>query len=83
MQSNAISDDNLDVPKPAVAKGLPHGFKNVEELDIDETSVIELFEKNNHKVHLGVRVKSDILRPTVSVFDTSAGRILATNPFFQ
>lgn len=59
-QCKATFDDRLDVTKPTYAIFLLADVQNGEELDLDETDVIELIENKNYKVHMDVRVKQNI-----------------------
>lgn len=63
----------LNVPKPAVTTVVPHDAVNGEELDFTETDVVALVRKNNYKLHMCVEIRSNILVPTVSIFDPGTG----------
>lgn len=79
---DTLSNDHLDVPRPAVTTVLSADVKIGGDLDLDETNVIAFFRKENHKVRLSVIVISKVLRSTVAIFNTDAGRNLDRNPSF-
>lgn len=80
-QRNEISDDLLDVPEPEAATFLPADIKNAEELKFDETEVIAFFKTKNYKVHMCVRITSNVSIPTVSVFKPGTGLSLVCTSF--
>lgn len=51
---------------------IPVNVKSAEELDLNETEVIELLKVKDDKVHRCIGITLNILRPKVSVFDTGA-----------
>lgn len=68
MQQNQTLDDHMDVPESGGATVSPSGVKNAEELDCEE-----MFKIQNYKIHMCVVITSNIVKPTVSVWEISAG----------
>lgn len=80
LQPYATLVDSLEVPEPAAATVLPADAITAEELEFGETDVISLFKKQNYKVHMCVRIASNMSKLTGSVIDTGAGRISSAQP---
>lgn len=72
-QRLTTSDDRLDVPKPEAATVLRADFRNAENLEFDKADEIALLKKKNYKVHMFVKIASNMSRPMASVYDSGAG----------
>lgn len=71
--SDTSLDECVGVTEPEVAKVLSADVKNTEELAFNVADIIALFKKRNYEVYLCVGITSNILRLSVSIFDTGAG----------
>lgn len=69
-KGNTSLDDLLGIPKSAFPIFLPTDVKDAEELDFDTTNIIALFKNKNYNVHMCFWIMSNILCPSVSVFNT-------------
>lgn len=69
---NPSRNDCLGILEHAFPAVLPVGVQNGEELYFDATRVLDLFKKKNYKAPMGIWIKSNPLRPSVSIFNTGA-----------
>lgn len=71
-----------DLTKPVATDLLLADVKKAEHLDFDETDSIAFFKKENYKVNMCIEIVSNMLKPTVSIFDAGAGPKLISTSFF-
>lgn len=67
-----LLDSRHETTRAALATVVPADVENADGFDFDEPGTIALLKRQNYKMHLGVRITSDFLRPTISLFDTRA-----------
>lgn len=78
-------DDRLGVPQSVFRTVLPADAKNAEDLEFDETDEITNSQTKKYKVHMSVRITSNVLRQMLSVVNNRArqNRIFTSSISFK